>query len=120
MVRAIITSLNHHGVRKIAPIGQRKNNVTSFEVRVSIHNPGGELKANMTANAEIILEEKRDVLLVREAAIVYDRNRKASVEVPDPASETARRSVPIELGISNGILAELVHGPDLGQKVILQ
>ena len=47
----------------------------------------------MTANAEIILEEKKDVLLVREAAIVYDRDRNASIEVPDPTAETGRRKV---------------------------
>ncbi|MGA2278141.1 MAG: efflux RND transporter periplasmic adaptor subunit, partial [Terracidiphilus sp.] len=37
-------------VTKISPMGVEKDNVTTFEVRVSIDNPGGELKANMTAN----------------------------------------------------------------------
>ena len=46
-------------VTKISPLGKEKDNVTTFEVRVSIRNPGGELKTNMTANAEIILEEKK-------------------------------------------------------------
>src|SRR5207248_6266152 len=49
-------------VTKIAPLGVEKDNVTTFEVRVSIDNPGGELKANMTANAEILLEEHKKVL----------------------------------------------------------
>jgi len=43
-------------VTKIAPMGVQKDNVTTFEVRVSINNPGGELKALMTANAEILLD----------------------------------------------------------------
>ena len=38
-------------------VGER-DNVTNFEVKVSIDNPGQELKANMTANAEIVLEER--------------------------------------------------------------
>ena len=46
-------------VTKISPLGVEKDNVTTFEVRVSIRNPGGVLKANMSANAEIILEEKQ-------------------------------------------------------------
>ena len=74
-------------VTKIAPLGVEKDNVTTFEVRVSIKNPGGQLKANMSANAEIILEEKQNVLLVPERAILYDKNRNASVEVPDPCGE---------------------------------
>ncbi len=49
----------HGKVTKIAPLGVEKDNVTTFEVRVSIDNPGGELKANMTANAEILLEEHK-------------------------------------------------------------
>ncbi len=107
-------------VTKIAPLGVEKDNVTTFEVRVSIKNPTGELKANMSANAEIILEEKPDVLLVPEGAIVYDKNRNASVEVPDPAMEKGRRSLPVKLGISDGVKTELLAGLKAGDKVILQ
>jgi len=107
-------------VTKISPLGVEEDNVTTFEVRVSIRNPGGELKANMTANAEIILEEKLDVLLVREAAVVYDSERNSWVELPDPVLDTGRRRVAVELGISNGILTELLEGPGEGERVILQ
>lgn len=107
-------------VTKISPLGVEEENVTTFEVRVSIANPGGELKAAMTANAEIILEEKHDVLLVRESAIVYDRERNAKVEIPDPTAETGRREVAVELGISNGINTEVLSGAGEGDKVILQ
>jgi HlyD family secretion protein len=107
-------------VYKIAPLGVEKDNVTTFEVQVSIANPGRELKANMSANAEIILEEKKGVLLIPEAAVIYDKDRKASVEVPDPAQEKGRRKVPVRLGISNGVKTELVSGLTQGQKVILQ
>ena len=60
-------------VTKISPMGVEKDNVTTFEVRVSINNPGGELKAEMTANAEIILEEHKNVLQIPEGSIIYDR-----------------------------------------------
>src|SRR6266404_5997286 len=49
-------------VTKISPLGAEKDNVTTFEVRVSIDNSKGELKAAMTANAEILLEEHKNVL----------------------------------------------------------
>ncbi len=107
-------------VTKISPLGVEKDNVTTFEVRVSIHNPGGELKANMTANAEIILEEKKGVLTVPEAAVIYDRARQAFLETPDPASANGRRRVPVKLGISNGIRTELIAGLREGDPVILQ
>jgi HlyD family secretion protein len=107
-------------VYKISPLGVEKDNVTTFEVQVSIRNPGNELKANMSANAEIIMEEKHGVLLVPEAAVVYDKQRKASVEVPDAAAEKGRRKVEVKLGISNGVKTELVAGLKQDQKVILQ
>ena len=109
-------------VTRIAPLGQEKDNVTTFEVRVSIDNPGGELKANMTANAEIIREEKKGVLLVPETAVVYDKERKTFLEVPDPSAENGKRKIAAQLGISNGVKAELISAGTLkqGDKVVLQ
>jgi HlyD family secretion protein len=107
-------------VTKISPFGVEKENVTTFEVRVSIRNPGGELRANMSANAEIILEEKKSVLLAPEAAVIYDRQRKTFLEVPDPVSETGRRRVACKLGISNGVKTEVVSGLNEGARIILQ
>ena len=107
-------------VTKISPLGKEKDNVTTFEVRVSIRNPGGELKTNMTANAEIILEEKQGVLIVPESAVAYDKDRKPSLEVPDPRAEGGKRKVAVKLGISNGVKTELVEGLRAGDKVVLQ
>jgi HlyD family secretion protein len=64
-------------VTKISPLGVEKDNVTTFEVRVSIQNPGGELKANMTANAEVI-----------------SRRRRASSWSPSRRSSTTRTASP--------------------------
>jgi HlyD family secretion protein len=107
-------------VTKISPLGKEKDNVTTFEVRVSIRNPGGELKTNMTANAEIILEEKKGILIVSESAVLYDKDRKPSLEVPDPKAEGGKRKVAVKLGISNGVKTELVEGLREGDKVVLQ
>jgi HlyD family secretion protein len=107
-------------VTKIAPLGVEKDNVTTFEVRVSIDNPGGELKANMTANAEIILEEHKNALTVPEQAVIYDKDRNAFVEVPDSKQKNGRRKVAIKAGISNGTKTELLSGLNPGEPVILQ
>lgn len=106
-------------VTQISPIGVDKDNVTTFEVKVSIDNPGKELKANMTANAEIILEQLHDSLLVPEAAIVYDPQRRAFVDLADPASKTGRRRVPVKVGVGNGTKIQIVSGVQAGDKVVL-
>lgn len=106
-------------VTQISPLGVERDNVTNFEVRVSIENPGNELKANMTANAEIVLEEHPGVLIAPEAAISYDAQRNPSVEVLDPAQKNGQRRVPVKVGVSNGTRTEIVDGLKEGDSVIL-
>jgi len=106
-------------VTQISPMGVERDNVTNFEVRVSIDNPGNELKANMTANAEIVLEERPNSLIVPEAAINYDAKRNASVDVLDRSSRTGRRRVQIKVGISNGTRTQVLQGLNEGDRVVL-
>jgi len=107
------------GVTQISPIGVDKDNVTTFEVKVSIDNPGKELKANMTANAEIILEEFPNSLLVPEAAVFYDDRHNASVDLLDSSSRTGRTRVPVQAGVGNGTKMQIVRGINAGDKVVL-
>jgi HlyD family secretion protein len=106
-------------VTQISPMGVEKDNVTNFEVRVSIDNPGKELKANMTANAEIVLEEHADALIVPEAAIIYDAQKHAFVEVLAPGTKTGRRKIPVKLGVGNGTRIQILEGLKQGDKVVL-
>ncbi len=107
-------------VTKISPMGVEKDNVTTFEVRVSIQNPGGELKAEMTANAEVILDEHKNVLQIPEGAILYDKDKKASVEIPDPKGKEGKNKVAVNIGISNGAKTEVLSGLKEGDQVVLQ
>ena len=105
-------------VTQISPIGAEKDNVTTFEVKVSIENGAKELKANMTANAEIVLEEHQNALIVPEAAISYDSKRVPSVEVLDPAAKNGRRKVVITTGVGNGTRTQVLSGLKVGERVV--
>ena len=107
-------------VTKIAPLGVEKDNVTTFEVRVSIDNPTGELKANMTANAEVLVTEHKNTLTVPEQALVYDNQKNASVFLHDPKQKDGQRKVPVKVGISNGSKTEILDGLKEGDAVVLQ
>ncbi len=106
-------------VTQISPIGTEKDNVTTFEVKVSIDNPGNALKANMTANAEIVLEEFPNSLIVPEAAISYDAKRNPTVEMIDRAAKDGRRKVAIKTGVGNGTKTQVTGGLKQGDKVVL-
>ena len=108
-------------VTQISPMGVEKDNVVNFEVRVSIDNPGGLLRANMTSNAEIVLEEHTGTLIVPERAVIYDASRthvrRARWRRPARPAASACRS---SLGISNGTRTEVVKGLEAGDRSSLQ
>ncbi|HEY7181036.1 MAG TPA: efflux RND transporter periplasmic adaptor subunit [Blastocatellia bacterium] len=107
-------------VTQISPLGVDKDNVVTFEVKVSINNPGNLLRANMTANAEIVLEEHKGALLVPESAVIYDNQRNASVEIPAPGQPKGRQRKPVKVGVSNGSRTEVLEGLSEKEQVILQ
>ena len=106
-------------VTQISPIGAEKDNVTTFEVKVSIENGAKELKANMTANAEIVLEEHPNSLIIPESAITYDAQRNPTVEVLDAAAKDGRRKVIIRTGVGNGTKTQVTSGLKQGDKLVL-
>lgn len=106
-------------VTKISPMGTEKDNVTTFEVRVSISNEKRLLKAQMSANAEIVLEEKKGVLAIPEGAVVYNKDKTTAVNVPDITAEKGMKKLAIKTGISNGTKTEVLSGLTDGQQVVL-
>ena len=105
---------------QISPIGVERDNVTTFEVEVSIDNADRVLKANMTANAEIVLESFPDSLIVPESAVTYDREKNAFVDRGRSGGRgrTPRR-VPVTVGQGNGSRIRVLSGVDAGAKVVL-
>lgn len=94
----------------IAPKGVPKDGTIEFEVRAAVKlKPDIFLRANYSANADIILEQRTQVLALNESVIVYEGSR-AFVEVATPSSEFERR--PVTLGLSDGIWVEVRDGVD--------
>jgi HlyD family secretion protein len=106
-------------VKRIAPMGRDQNNVTTFEVRVTISNPQGKLRVGMTANAEIILEERTNVLIIPETALVYDKDKSTWAQRLDPSAKPGWRKVPLKIGISNGQQSQVLEGLAEGDKFVL-
>ena len=94
------------------------NGIATF-TGLSIDNAGKELKANMTANAEIVLEELPNSLLLAEGAVVYDGQRRTFVDIVDAAERTGRRRIPVKVGVGNGTRIQILEGLKEGDKVVL-
>jgi HlyD family secretion protein len=93
--------------------------VTTFEVRVTIENPQGKLRVGMTANAEIVLEDRKNVVLVPETALVYERDKSTWAQLLAPGTKTGWRKVPVRTGISNGQRAQVTEGLREGDQLVL-
>ena len=111
-------TFNGH-VTQISPLGVEKDNVTSFEVKVSIDNPGKELKANMTANAEIVLEEHPERAAHPRGGHHLRRAEETLRGHHRAGAPNGRRRTPIKVGVGNGTRIEVLEGLKPGEKLLL-
>ena len=103
-------------LRRISPMARRQDNTTVFDVEAEITAIGGGiLRAGYSANAEIIITEKRDVLVIPERLVTFAGD-SSFVDVKDSLGEISR--IPVEVGFSDGISIEVVSGLEEGQDII--
>ena len=119
-VGALPTDVVTGKVARIAPQAQQKEGATLFDVEIELE-PGQKitLRAGYSANADVIIREKKDVLVLPERLVTFeDGGKKTFVEVPagDPKAEP--KKVEIKTGISDGLNIEIVSGVKKGQKVV--
>lgn len=130
-------------VTEVGLLGQTSAGVVSYPIKISI-DPSPDLekvKASMTVDANIVVEEKNDILTIPLTAL-KTRNEKSFVEVPDEADLTLIKSqtstnqkqrsqktvalkLPpkekfVETGISDDENIEITSGLKEGDYIIIQ
>jgi HlyD family secretion protein len=119
-VGALPTDVVTGRVSRIAPQAQQKEGATLFDVEIEL-DPGNKivLRAGYSANADVIIREKKDVLTIPERVITFeDGGKKALVEVAAGDPKTEPKKIEVKIGISDGMNAEVVSGLQKGAKVI--
>ena len=92
----------------IAPKGIEKDGAIQFEIRAALKpREGVDVRANLSANADIVLDRRDKVLAVDESLLQFD-DGKPYVEVETAPQRFEKRS--IETGLSDGIVIEVVKG----------
>jgi HlyD family secretion protein len=107
-------------VSRIAPQAQQKEGATLFDIEIEL-DPGNRivLRAGYSANADLIIREKKDVLVLPERVILFeDGGQKAFVELPGGNGKEEPRKIPVKLGISDGMNVEVLSGLEKGMKVL--
>jgi HlyD family secretion protein len=119
-VGALPTDVVTGRVSRIAPQAQQKEGATLFDVEIEL-DPGQKitLRAGYSANADVIIREKKDVLTIPERLVTFeDGGKKATVEIPGPDPKSEPKKVEVKTGISDGLNVEILSGLKKGDKVI--
>jgi len=99
----------------IAPKGVEENGAIQFEIRAAVDLDASVfLRANYSANADIVLARADDVLAVQESWLQFD-DGKPFVEVEVEPQRFERRD--IVTGLSDGITIEVVEGLSVDDRV---
>ncbi len=107
-------------VSKIAPLGQRIQNVTYFELDIEIVDDDAQLlRPRMSGDADVITEIVEDALVIPETALRY-RGEQIYVETLVQSSSARVEARDVEIGIVDGRRVQVLSGLEEGQVVLLQ
>ena len=96
-------------LHKIAPKSKTEEGTTLFDVEIELTSAEGTLlRAGYSANADVVVREKQDVLLLPERLVTF-KGGQASVEVPgDDGAEPQKKTITV--GLSDGLNVEVASG----------
>ncbi len=118
-VGALPTDVVTGKVARIAPQAQQKDGATLFDVEIELDPATVTLRAGYSANADLIIRERTDVLTIPERVVIFeDGGKKTFVEVPGATEKAEPVKTAVKLGVSDGLNVEVAEGLSLGAKVL--
>ncbi|HKK07518.1 MAG TPA: efflux RND transporter periplasmic adaptor subunit [Gemmatimonadota bacterium] len=100
---------------KISPKGKKQENATVFPVEISLDSASAaRLRAGYSANAEIIVDRRTDVLTIPERVVTFEGD-SSWVTVQLAGEKTEKRT--IRTGLSDAVNLEVVSGLSEGDRV---
>src|SRR4029079_281934 len=118
-VGALPTDVVTGKVARIAPQAQQKDGATLFDVEIELDPSHIVLRAGYSANADLIIREKKDVLTIPERLVLFeDGGKKATVEMAGGDPKATPKKTEIKTGISDGLNVEVLSALKKGDKVV--
>ena len=101
----------------VAPKGIEQNGAVQFTIKADVDiDSSTRIRAGYSANAEIELESKDSVLVIKEALLQFNRiTEKPFVELLKENGRFQTKNV--EIGISDGINVEIIEGVKEGDEI---
>jgi multidrug efflux pump subunit AcrA (membrane-fusion protein) len=106
-------------IAEIDTLSTTSSGVVTYTVKVAFDNTDPRIKPGMTVSADVLLQQKDNVIAVPNDAIKTVRG-KSMVTIQDLASgATATKQVEVTTGISNDSQTEILSGLNEGDVVII-
>lgn len=104
----------------ISPKGETVEGVVKFEVKAALKEYSKDifLRAGYSANGDIIIGRKDEVIAVQERDIIYEDDEKTYVEIKTGDQEFEKKEV--EVGLSDGLYIEVLSGVDTTMQIKMQ
>lgn len=101
----------------ISPFGTERTGVVNYKITIKLDPTEMELKGGLTATADIVVDSKKNVLLIPNGAIKGTRGNYWT-QVTGPKGEIEKRQ--IALGLQGELFSEVVSGLEEGEKVLVE
>jgi HlyD family secretion protein len=101
----------------VAPKGVEENGAVQFTIKADVTiEASTKIRAGYSANAEIEIESKDSILVIKEALLQFNRiTEKPFVELQNENGNFTKKN--IEIGLSDGINVEIIEGIEEGDKI---
>jgi len=101
----------------VAPKGQEENGAVQFTIKADVTiDQDTKIRAGYSANAEIEMESKDSILVIRESLLQFNRlTEQPFVELQN--EDGGYEKIDVELGLSDGINVEILDGVKEGDKI---
>ena len=101
----------------VAPKGVEENGAVQFTIKADVTiEASTKIRAGYSANAEIEIESKDSILVIKEALLQFNRiTEKPFVELLEDNGTFKKKN--IEIGLSDGINVEIIDGVEKGDKI---
>ena len=121
-IKGKVTEIGSSALPKLTSSEESKD----FKVVITLENPPENLKPGLSASADIITAEKKDVLAIPISALVL---REKEAEDPEKKEkqeegvylieETRAKFSPVQKGIIGELMLEIISGLEEGQKIVI-
>lgn len=106
-------------VLEVPFLGTLSQNIVTYEVPISLEGDEGvPLKPGMTANLNIVLARRENVLLIPAMAVQQGETGNVVMVQDSPQGPTV--ATPVEVGFSDGTYVEVKRGLNEGDRVVIE